>query len=471
MSAVSPKASAASSSTAGSAEWPPNWTTMPHGIGVGRYVDPAFAKLEYERLWNRVWQVAARLDEVPEVNDYSVYKIGDQAAIIVRVDENTIKAYHNFCPHRGTALAQGCGAFHRGRIICPFHGWRWDTQGRNQFVLERQEFRGGQLRDSDVALREIKCAVYAGFVFINFDPQSESFDDYIAPARHILDPLQIGLMRHYWWKAIPIQSNWKVAQEAFFEGYHVPATHSQLEKVGAEVIYGDLPASEITFAHVNIGCEAFGHGHGRFFGGKKTPMAGYVTADGRDPVEVMAARLQLLVDGMDAQVLQNDIDVLLALRGKPIPEGSNLGAEYVKALHADAASQQRPMPSPTPEAIGMWGGELFLFPNFMILPQSGNAMMYRSRPDGNDPDRCIFEIFSTTTFPAATKVQRARVETVTDLKDPQQLRLIPRQDLSNIPRMQQGLHSSAMQNTWLASHHEKMILNMHQELDRYLRRA
>jgi len=117
----------------------------------------------------------------------------------------------------------------------------------------------------------------------------------------------------------------------------------------------------------------------------------------------------------------------------------------------------------------MWGGELFIFPNFMILPQAGNAMMYRSRPDGNDPDRCIFEIFSTTTYPAAVKPPRATVQPVTDLANPEQVLLIPRQDLGNIPRMQIGMHSRGMRQTWLANEQEKIILNMHQEMDRYLR--
>ena len=58
---------------------------------------------------------------------------------------------------------------------------------------------------------------------------------------------------------------------------------------------------------------------------------------------------------------------------------------------------------------------------------------------------------------------------MTDLTDPQQVLQIPRQDLGNIPRMQKGLHSRAMRQTWLASNQEKMILNMHQEMDRYLR--
>src|SRR3546814_8876111 len=92
-------------------------------------------------------------------------------------------------------------------------------------------------------------------------------------------------------------------------------------------------------------------------------------------IEAMAARLNLLAVGMDAQVLAEDVEVVRSLKGKPIPEGSSLGAEYVKAIYTRAAMQQRPMPKPTPEAIGMWGGEIFVFPNLMILPQAGNALI------------------------------------------------------------------------------------------------
>lgn len=463
-------------SSNGGADWPPSWTTKPHGISVGRYIDPEFVRLEYEKLWSRVWQTAARLDEIPQVGDYTVYNIGDQSVVLVRSDESTVKAYHNVCPHRGTSLAEGCGTFENKRIICPFHGWRWDLQGNNHFVLERQEFRDGKLLNSDVALKEVHSVVFAGFVFINLakDPP-QSFDDYIAPVRQWLEVLAIDQMRHYWWKAIPVASNWKVAQEAFFEGYHVPATHPQLEKRGAEVIYGDLPESEIEFAHKNVFYDAWPKGHGRFYG-KKTPMAGNVkqhvdpnpSAQSVDMAEVMAARLQLLAEGMDAQVLMSDVALVRSLKGKPIPEGSNLGAEYVKALYADAAATNRPLAKPLPEVLGMWGGELFIFPNLMILPQAGNAMIYRVRPDGLNPDSCIFEIMSTTTYPAAIKPPRAVMQTVTNGTDPEQVLLIPRQDLGNIPRMQKGLHSRSMRQTWLANEQEKIILNMHQELDRYL---
>jgi hypothetical protein len=167
--------------------------------------------------------------------------------------------------------------------------------------------------------------------------------------------------------------------------------------------------------------------------------------------------------------LQEDIDVLLSLRNKSIPEGSTLGGEYVKALYAHAAAQKRPMPKATPQILGMWGGEIFVFPNLMILPHAGNAMIYRVRPNGFDPDHCTFEILSTRSYPEASKPPRALVQPVTDVRDPQQLRLIPRQDLGNIPRMQKGLHARGMHQTWLAANQEKIILSMHQELDKYLR--
>jgi phenylpropionate dioxygenase-like ring-hydroxylating dioxygenase large terminal subunit len=439
---------------------------MPHGISVGRYIDPAFQKLEYEKLWKKVWQVAARVDEIPEVNDYTTYEIGDQSVLLVRVDPTSIKAYHNVCPHRGTALAQGCGRMGSGRIVCPFHGWRWDVMGRNQFVLERGEFRGGQLRDSDVALREVRSVVFAGFVFINFDPNPQSFDDFIAPVRQLIEDLAIGQMRHYWWKSIAIPSNWKVAQEAFFEAYHVPATHPQLDKHGREAVYGDLPDGD--FGYRNVQYETYPNGHGRFFAGTKSPIKGHLQDPKGDLLEAMAARLTLIVEGMDAMVLKEDVEVLRTLRGKEIPADSSLGGEFVKALYARAAEQQRPMPKATPDILGMWGGEIFIFPNFLILPQAGNTEFYRSRPDKSDPDKCIFEIWSSKTYPAAVKPPRATVQHVTNLGDPEQLLLIPRQDLGNIPRIQKGLHSQGIRQSWLAAQQESLILNMHQELDRYL---
>ena len=41
----------------------------PVTIPVSRYIDPAFAALEMERLWPHVWQLACSVDHVPAPGD------------------------------------------------------------------------------------------------------------------------------------------------------------------------------------------------------------------------------------------------------------------------------------------------------------------------------------------------------------------------------------------------------------------
>lgn len=448
--------------------WPESWRLLAggHGARKGRYIDPEFARLEYERLWSKVWQFAARLDEIPQAGDFTTYEIVDQSVIVVRVDANTIKAYHNFCPHRGTALSEGGrGHFGNDTIMCPFHGWKWDLKGNNTRIVEQQEFRNGTLKNSDVPLKTVQVEIYAGLVFINFEESPQPFAEFIEPVRKIIDGLAIVDMHHYWWKSVKVPANWKVAQEAFFETFHVGTTHPQLDDAGREFIYNDVPGD--TYTHTNVDYEAFPYGHGRFFAGVKA-MDNQNANPTEDQLDYMIEHMAHLVNEMDAMVLQQDVDIANSLRGKPVPQGSTYGAEFIKALYTQAAIEKRPMPVPTPDTAAMWGGEVFIFPNLLILPNLGNAMFYRSRPDGHNPDGCIFEIWSTTTYPADKPVPRAEVQHMTDVNDPDQFLLIPRQDMSNIPRIQKGLHSKGCRQVWFASHNEKMIINMHRELDRYL---
>ncbi len=163
-----------------------------------------------------------------------------------------MKAYYNACPHRGTALAEDAGQFDKCRIICPFHGWRWNLDGENQYILEQQQFRDGKLRNEDAALREVTLEVFAGFIFINFSKNPPSFSDFIAPHAQMLEDLAIGDMHHYWWKSVEVPANWKVAVEAFLEGYHVPATHPQLEVSSADFIFGeDVSGQPPHYSHLD----------------------------------------------------------------------------------------------------------------------------------------------------------------------------------------------------------------------------
>ena len=125
------------------------------------------------------------------------------------------------------------------------------------------------------------------------------------------------------------------------------------------------------------------------------------------------------------------------------------------------------MPPPG-EHLQLWGGEIFLFPNYFMLPMFGNSLAYRSRPYRDDPERCRFEIWSLTTYPESHDPGRARLDGRYAKDDIENWGLIPRQDMSNIERIQRGLHSRGFRASWLATEWERAVSNMHEELDRYL---
>ena len=74
----------------------------------------------------------------------------------------------------------------------------------------------------------MKVDTWGGFVFINMDPNAEPLAKYLEPMPEYIDCFEIETMRFRWYKSIRLPCNWKVACEAFNEGYHVAATHPQL---------------------------------------------------------------------------------------------------------------------------------------------------------------------------------------------------------------------------------------------------
>src|SRR5262249_50811897 len=130
----------------------------PNRIPKQRYYDQAFYELEAELLWSRVWQMACRLEEIPNPGDFVEYEILDQSIVVVRVDASTIRAYYNSCRHRGMKLVEGNGS--RRSFVCPFHGWCWALDGKNTFVLRSEEFDESNMNADDLALTAVRCELW-----------------------------------------------------------------------------------------------------------------------------------------------------------------------------------------------------------------------------------------------------------------------------------------------------------------------
>jgi len=154
--------------------------TEPDRIPTPRYFDEAFYKLECENLWPHVWQMACRIEQLPEVGDWVEYSHLGKSVIVTRTKDG-IRAFHNACRHRGVQLVSGHGNCKTQGFICPFHGWRWDNEGKNKFVYGRHMFDERQLDAGDLALIPCRAEEALGCVFINFDDDAPSFADTIGP--------------------------------------------------------------------------------------------------------------------------------------------------------------------------------------------------------------------------------------------------------------------------------------------------
>lgn len=422
-----------------------------------RYYDKGFFELENEKLWPHVWQMACRLEEIPNVGDYVEYWVAKYSVLVVRTAENEIKAYQNACRHRATQLALGCGSFRGGQIVCPYHGWRWNLDGSPSGLYGSGGFDPAAMDPEELKLIECLVDTWAGCVFINMDQEAPPLQEALAPVPEHLDPLKVADMRVYWWKGVRLNANWKVAIEAFMEGWHLMATHPQVVQDAGE----DFPADFLSVQN------SYPNGHASLAQGSSNDPA-HLAATGKEEAEKAFDFMRIVCDSLDAMVLEKDVAVADSLRDTDCaPE--EYSAKLNEALYAWNAKQGITLADPDPDNLKWWGSQWTIYPNFMIHPMYGNAISYRVRPDSDNPEHCYFEFFSLTLFPEGEDPGKP-VFGGEHPADSEEWPLIPRQDYSNIERQQRGLHTPGFKAMRLARDFEDGIANAHIHHDTYLSR-
>ncbi|WP_439490997.1 aromatic ring-hydroxylating oxygenase subunit alpha [Blastomonas fulva] len=414
-----------------------------------RYYDEAFYKLECENLWPHVWQMACRTEQLPNVGDWIEYSNLGQSVIVVRTSKG-IRAFHNACRHRGLPLTEagGHGNCKTAGFICPFHGWRWNIEGKNTFVYGRHLFEERQLDEADLALRPCRHGEAIGCVFINFDDDAPSFADTIGPVLGRLEKRGHSNQRAEWWYATELPANWKTAMEAFMEGYHVMRTHPQLQQA-APMLYNMM--------------------YGMDTGGIGVPMNPNLSI--KDNIQAQIKHLGLLSEGMSGMVHEKEVAIARQLADVPLPEDPQQALMtwfgiVQHQIHEQLTARGENVPDLNALAVSdPLNAVEFLFPHYFLLPFFTSTSAYRIRPTG--PESCIFEIWSLTHFAPGEEPEPVMEPTVlpydSDLFPP-----IPRQDYSNIPIQQKGLHAKGFDFMRLSSTIEGLISNYNRIIDGHL---
>ncbi len=192
------------------------------------YTDPAIFAQEKERIFFRTWQFACHASQVAKPGDYVTFKIADQNLFVIRDRDDELRCFYNVCQHRAHELLSGAG--NKKTIVCPYHAWTYQTDGRLRGAPNASAVPGFDA--AKICLQPVRLEVLCGFVFVNLDPAADSMETWFPGAEADLRRFVPAIDSY---KPILEHSadeacNWKVAVENYNECYHCKLVHPSFTK-------------------------------------------------------------------------------------------------------------------------------------------------------------------------------------------------------------------------------------------------
>ncbi|MCV7154577.1 aromatic ring-hydroxylating oxygenase subunit alpha [Mycolicibacterium pyrenivorans] len=418
-------------------------------IPTDRYTSREYAQREREAIWLRVWQIVGRADDLPRPGDWKKYNIQDQSFIVVRGKDEKLRGFVNACRHRGNALCiTETGNAKRG-FLCQYHLWSYDLEGKLRGVL--REDLVGQVDKTENSLYEVPVDTFAGFIFLNPDPQAAPLREYLGDeVYHLLEPYNIDQFTTVMDVKEPIDCNWKVVMDAFEEGYHINGIHPQL------------------LAVLNINPETARY---QFFDKHSVAVA---------PFEVQGAGAQKQVDGIMAlpETFPGTAAVIPRFQELVAPyQGRDGEVEFPDGVTARGLLQEATRDVLTGMGLdvsGLTNNQMsdnqgwVLFPNYFMTVRAGECHVIMSAPHPDwDPNRCIWHVASYMYLPSEHRDAFRAEPIVVDEPGSYKYFEALHQDYVQMPRQQLGLRNDRLDHMSLVKE-EAVIAHFHSVIDRYM---
>jgi Rieske 2Fe-2S family protein len=217
------------------------------------YTSSAIFAREMEQLFASRWLCAGRVSELEQAGSVMLFELAPERAglepvpresvLIVRGEDDEIRAFYNVCRHRGARLCTVEGPV-GGRIRCPYHAWSYGLDGRLVGAPNMTEV--ANFNRADYPLLPVATALWEGFVFINMATEPVPFAEAFAPILDTFMPWGISRLVVGERVTYEVAANWKLLFQNYNECYHCPIIHPALNQLtpylGAE---NDLQAGEI----------------------------------------------------------------------------------------------------------------------------------------------------------------------------------------------------------------------------------
>lgn len=227
-------------------------------------LDPKAMRQPLADAWYCVGQSAALRDRGARKAMRAVSLHGEQI-VLGRGPDGAPFALRDRCPHRGMALSKG--RFDGETLMCPFHGWRFGTDGRCRAVPTLSTHDAADF--SRIAVQRFPVRESAGFVWVNpnphpggavpavpdldFEPAGSlvveleveaSFD---LTTLSLVDPGHVAFVHDSWWFRPSKELREKVKTFQPVEHGFVMTSHATTKSSPVYRLLGGVPEVEIEF--------------------------------------------------------------------------------------------------------------------------------------------------------------------------------------------------------------------------------
>ena len=199
-------------------------------VPAARYVDPGFLALEKAHVFETCWLYVAHTDQLPAAGDYLMLDALDRIGhplFLLRGSDGAIRAFYNACRHRGGPLVDAPSGSAGVRLVCKYHAWTYDFEGRLVGFPEAKNFPH-DAKDDCPALRQVACDTWGPFVFVRLSERGPTLREHLEPVASELDGVfgdRSSGVHFAGAKALDVACNWKAPGDGNIETYHVPFVH------------------------------------------------------------------------------------------------------------------------------------------------------------------------------------------------------------------------------------------------------
>lgn len=415
-------------------------------VSKERYYSTEWMEQENRKLWPKVWNWAIREEDVPDPGDYRTVRIGKESILIVRGEDEVIRAFFNVCPHRGNRLVMTDQGGFADCITCPFHSWKFDLTGENRHVTDRETFRAEAL-ERNLNLEPVRCESWAGFVFVNMDKDAAPLREHLGPLVDHAIPYNLADMRIMRRVRAVWDANWKVGFDGFAEAYHVHAIHPQI-----------LPIFDDYHAQIDL----YPRGMSRAITKFASPSPRLTQAGLNTTLRAIMAEV-----GLDPDAFQGDVDdVRSAVQQAKRKRAAELGLDWSGFVDGQLTDD--------------WN--YAIFPNILLglHPEGANLLLFRPHPE--DPRKFIFDVIilmhpqkSKDFIPPAYMGLPSDADVTGEHEAPVieidwregGLGQLFDQDALLFTQIQEGVESAGFRGS-IFSQQEMRLGHFHTELDRYM---